>query len=80
MFWRHFWVMQQLRTFFWRMPYVFINMDQVEAKKQLRSVILGKFYATAQSRTLSNSCAQCFEADFEQQDSCAQCLKQVLGL
>ena len=43
MFWRHFWVMQQLRTFFWRMPYVFINMDQVEAKKQLRSVILGKF-------------------------------------
>ena len=43
MVWRHFWVMQQLRTFFWHMSYVFINMDQVEAKRQLRSVIWGKF-------------------------------------
>ena len=40
MFWRLFWLMEQLRTFSWHMPYVFINMDQVKAKKQLRSVKL----------------------------------------
>ena len=66
-----------------------------QAKRQLRSVIWGKFLASGKLCTAffrgfgfltirvnlkqNDSCADCFDANFEKQDSCARCFKQVLA-
>ena len=69
---------------------------QFEAKRQLRSVISGEFQATRKlcpafftgfgSLTIwanlkrNDSCAECLDTNFEQQESCALCFRQVLVL
>ena len=66
-----------------------------EQKRQLRRVILSQFRATGQLRTVfhtsftfrviranlkhNDSCAEWFEANFEQQHVCARCFLKVLS-
>ena len=71
------------------------NTGQFQAKRQLRSVISGEFTVTGKLCTAfftgfgfptirvnlkqNDSCAECFDAKFEQQDNFARCFGQVLA-
>ena len=75
--------------------YLFKKCRRFQAKRQLRSVIWGQFRATGKlfmpfftgfgfltirvNLKQNDSSAECFDANFEQQDSCALCFGQVLA-